>query len=177
MDELSLNILDIAYNSIRAHASLIKIEVLDSSFQNKIIISIEDNGDGMSEEVLKGVANPFYTTRKTRKVGLGISLLKQSAELTDGDFTIDSTLGEGTKVTAAFVKNHIDTPIMGDLVETMMTLIQADDQIDYLFIYQTDTISFTLDTREIKEILGDVKITEPEIVIWLKEYMKEGMGQ
>jgi len=177
MDELSLNILDIAYNSIRAHASYIQIFIKDSVSENIIQITIEDNGDGMSEEVLKEVSNPFYTTRKTRPVGLGISLLKQSAELSDGSLVIESQLGIGTKLTAQFVKNHIDTPIMGDLVSTMLTLIQADENIDYCFFYESDDINFEMNTKVIKEILGDMKITEPEIIVWLKDYMKEGLGQ
>lgn len=175
MDELSLYILDIAYNSLRAHASHITIEIIDSQMKNQIMITIKDDGDGMSEEMQKKVVDPFYTTRTTRKVGLGIPMLKQNAQLTGGDLTITSKLSEGTTIQVYFIKNHIDTPIMGDLIDTMITLIQANESVDYQFHYQTDTHQFDLDTKEMKDILGDVKITEPEVLLWIKDYMKEGL--
>ena len=174
MDELALNILDIAYNSLRAHASVIQISILDSIKKNIIHIVIEDNGDGMDSNTLQKVSDPFYTTRSTRKVGLGIPLFKQNAELTGGYLNIYSQVQKGTKVEAEFVKNHIDTPIMGDIIETMMTLIQADENVDYVFEYITDDKDFFMKTTEMKDILVDVKITEPEVLLWLKDYMKEG---
>lgn len=175
MDELALNILDIAYNSIRAKASFIRICIEDSVKKNLIQIVIEDNGQGMDEETVEKVIDPFYTTRTTRKVGLGIPLFKQNAELTGGSLSIQSKINQGTLLSARFVKNHIDTPIMGDIVETMLTLIQADEHIDYEFEYITDDFSFLMKTSEMKEILGDVKITEPDVLLWIKDYMKEGL--
>jgi len=177
MDELALNILDIAYNSIRAHANFIMIQIVDSVQDNVIKIKIQDNGDGMSEDELNKVTDPFFTTRTTRKVGLGIPLLKQNAELTGGYFHIDSQKGVGTVVQTQFVKNHIDTPIMGNIIETMTTLIQANENINYEFEYKTDDIHFLMNTKDMKDILGDVKITEPEVIMWLKDYMKEGLSQ
>lgn len=176
MDEIALNILDIAYNSIRAHATLIRIMVTDSTKDNKINIIIEDNGDGMDEKTVNQVSDPFYTTRTTRKVGLGIPLFKQTAELTGGYLHIKSAPGQGTCVETQFVKDHIDTPMMGNVVDTMLTLIQANENIDYIFAYKTDKNDFILDTREMKDILGDVKINEPEVLLWVKDYMKEGLG-
>lgn len=175
MDELALNVLDIVYNSIRAHASYIQIYITDSVHHNIIDIDIIDNGDGMNEETLRKVVDPFYTTRTTRTVGLGIPLFKQNAELTGGYVKLKSILGEGTTLNARFIKNHIDTPVMGNIVDTIVTLIQADKNIDYDFIYKTDTNCFTLNTIEIKEILGDVSITNLDVLIWLKDYMKEGL--
>lgn len=177
MDELALNILDIAYNSIRAHANDINIKIIDSNEKNIIAIFIEDNGDGMDRETVDKVIDPFYTTRTTRKVGLGIPLFKQNAELTGGYLKIDSIVCQGTKVEAQFIKDHIDTPVMGDIIETMMTLIQANENIDYVFEYETDDNDFIMNTKEMKDILGDVKITEPEVLMWLKDYMKEGLGR
>ncbi|WP_418557890.1 ATP-binding protein [Longibaculum muris] len=175
MDELALNILDIAYNSIRAKATLIQIRIEDSVNQNHILIDIIDNGCGMDKETIEKVTDPFYTTRTTRKVGLGIPLFKQNAELTGGYLKMNSKLHQGTHVSAMFVKNHIDTPVMGNIIDTIITLIQADDQIDYEFVYITDEFSFEMKTKEMKEILGDVKITEPEVLLWIKDYMKEGL--
>lgn len=177
MDELALNILDIAYNSIRAHASAIHIQIIDSAKDNVIEIIIRDNGDGMTRDEVLKVSDPFYTTRTTRKVGLGIPLFKQNAELTGGYLHIQSQKNVGTIVHTMFVKNHIDTPIMGNIVETMTTLIQADENIDYQFEYKTDDFDFKIDTKEMKEILGDVRINEPEVILWLKDYLKEGLSQ
>ena len=176
MDELALNILDIAYNSIRAHASMIYIRIVDSVENNIIDISIQDNGHGMDKETVEKVIDPFYTTRTTRKVGLGIPLFKQNAELTGGYLKVNSQINKGTNVEARFIKNNIDTPVMGNIVETMVTLIQANENIDYEFEYTTDNNDFIMKTKDMKDILGDVKITEPEVLLWLKDYIKEGLA-
>ncbi|MDD8048525.1 MAG: ATP-binding protein [Thomasclavelia sp.] len=176
MPEIAMNILDIVYNSIRAKATLIKIIINDSIKNNIIDILVEDNGCGMDEETLKNVTNPFYTTRTTRNVGLGIPLLKESAINTGGKFNISSIKGSGTKISCSFVKDNIDTPAMGDIVETMITLIQGDENIDYIFEYKTDKNDFKMNTKEIKEILDGVEINKPEILLWLKDYMKEGLN-
>lgn len=175
MQEIAMNILDIAYNSIKAKADLIKIFIYDSSKVNIIKIEIIDNGTGMDQETVKKVINPFYTTRTTRKVGLGIPMFKENIEATGGKFSIESTIGKGTVVTGEFVKNHIDTPPMGNLIDTIVTLIQANDKIDYLFKYTNDDFEFILDTKEIKQVLDGVAINLPEIIVWLKNYIKEGL--
>lgn len=175
MQEIAMNILDIAYNSIKAQAKLIEIIIHDSTKLNIISINIIDDGCGMDAKTVKNVTNPFYTTRTTRKVGLGIPMFKENIEATGGFFEISSEVGKGTKVTGEFVKNHIDTPPMGNIVETIITLIQADEKIDYLFKYTSDNLTFILDTKEIKKILEGVPINQPEIIIWLKEYIKEGL--
>ena len=167
MQEIAMNILDIAYNSIKAKADLIKIIIYDSSKVNIIKIEIIDNGTGMDQETVKKVINPFYTTRTTRKVGLGIPMFKENIEATGGKFSIESTIGKGTVVTG--------TPPMGNLIDTIVTLIQANDKIDYLFKYTNDDFEFILDTKEIKQILDGVAINLPEIIIWLKNYIKEGL--
>jgi len=133
MQEIAMSILDIAYNSIRANASLIKILIHDSNNLNIINIRIIDNGKGMEQATIKKVVDPFYTTRTTRKVGLGIPMFKENIEATGGKFSIESTINVGTKVEGEFVKGHIDCPPMGNIVDTIITLIQADDKIDYLF--------------------------------------------
>lgn len=175
MDELSLYILDIAYNSIRANASHIIIKIIDSIKDNIIQITIIDDGIGMSEDMVNKVIDPFYTTRTTRKVGLGIPMLKQNAELTGGYLNIISKENVGTTIDVTFTKDNIDTPVMGNLIESMLTLIQANESIDYLFDYTSDEGNFILDTNEMKEILGEVPINEPEVLLWIKDYMKEGL--
>lgn len=177
MQDIAMHILDIAYNSIRALATNIKIRIDDLKSKNIIQIEIEDNGKGMDKETLSHVTDPFYTTRTTRKVGLGVPLFKEGAIMTGGNFEIQSIVGKGTKISATYVKDHLDTPPLGDLAETLVTLIQADDTIDYYFVYRNDDKEFILDTKEIKNILEDVKINEPEIILWLKDYIKEGLTQ
>lgn len=175
MQEIAMNILDIAYNSIKAKANLIEIIIHDSCKLNIINIQIIDNGKGMDQETVKKVIDPFYTTRTTRKVGLGIPIFKENIEATGGKFEIASTVNVGTKVMGEFVKNHLDTPPMGNIVDTIITLIQANDKIDYLFKYINDTNEFILDTREVKTLLEGVPINQPEIILWLKDYIKEGL--
>ena len=148
MQEIAMSILDIAYNSIRANASLIKILIHDSNNLNIINIRIIDNGKGMEQATIKKVVDPFYTTRTTRKVGLGIPMFKENIEATGGKFLIESTINVGTKVEGEFVKRHIDCPPMGNIVDTIITLIQADDKIDYLFKYTSDDFEFEMCIRD-----------------------------
>jgi anti-sigma regulatory factor (Ser/Thr protein kinase) len=177
MKDLSLHILDIAQNSIRAKAKLIGIEITERPVDNQLIITIDDDGCGMSPEQLKRAIDPFYTSRTTRKVGLGLSLFKQNAELTGGSFEIVSEAGKGTKVTAIFGLNHIDCPIMGDLVGTMLILICSPDEIDYVFKHKTTFGIFELDTREIRQTLEDVPISHPEVRVFLQEMLHENLEQ
>lgn len=172
-----MHLLDIVYNSIRAKANKIKIYFKDSFNEDIIVIRVEDNGIGMNKETLEKVQNPFFTTRKTRDVGLGIPLFKDGALSCGGSFRLESEENRGTLIEAIYKKSHLDTPPTGDIAETLVTLIQADENIEYMFTYLTDTISFELNTVEIKEILDGVSITEPDIIIWLKSYVKEGIGK
>lgn len=175
MQEIAMTILDIVQNSIRAGAHLIHIWIVNSQKENKIHIEVRDDGCGMNHDTLQKVIDPFYTTRTTRSIGLGIPMFKESVEMTGGYFFIDSKENKGTTIIGEYVKNHIDTPPMGDLVETVVSLLQYDEHIDYCFRYQEDDREFVLDTKEIKELLEDVPINQPEIILWLKDYIKEGM--
>ncbi|MEE0967100.1 MAG: ATP-binding protein [Bacilli bacterium] len=177
MQDLAMHLLDIVYNSIRAKASLIKIYFKDSLKEDIIIMKIEDNGIGMDEETVEKVQNPFFTTRTTRDVGLGIPLLKSGALCSEGMFRLESKENIGTLIEATYKKSHLDTPPVGDLAETLMTLIQANETIEYEFHYENDQLTFDLNTIEVKEILDGVSIVEPDIIIWLKSYIKEGIGK
>ena len=156
MKELSLNILDIAENSVKARASLIRISLQETD--GVLMLIIADNGCGMKPDILQGVINPFYTTRTTRKVGLGVPLLKLAAEQTGGEVRIESYHESdypdrhGTVVTAVFHTNHIDFTPIGDVISTMTTLIQGSPQIDFLFAHTSDTLDVSLDTREMREV-------------------------
>ncbi len=177
MRELSLNVLDIAQNSVRAEASLIKIELIESTKDNTLEISVSDDGKGMTPEQLQRVRDPFFTTRTTRKVGMGIPLFRMAAEMTGGSFDIESTPGVGTKTTARFCTDHLDFTPVGDMCSTVVMLITMNLHIDFVYVRQTDTGSFTLDTRQLKEILGDVPLNEPSIAAWLKDYITENTKQ
>ena len=181
MKELSLNVLDIAMNSVKARASLVKIEILEDTETLSIIIS--DNGCGMKKDFLKGVTNPFCTTRTTRKVGMGIPLLKLQAEQTGGSFSITSRHeseypdSHGTKTKALFYKNHIDMTPLGDIVESITTLIQGNPDIDFLFIHKIDEKEINLDTRQMREILGDIPLNSVEVLGWAAETLHEQYKQ
>lgn len=174
MEELSLNILDIAQNSISAGAALIDIEIIEDDIANLLIIRVEDNGKGMDGDFLEKVQNPFVTTRTTRKVGLGISFLKEAAEITGGSFEISSKLNVGTQVTATFIKNHIDRQPMGDIVGTITALVTLNPEIDFILTYKVNAERFDFTSLEVKEMLGeDVTISNPAIVSFLSEYLSQ----
>lgn len=171
MKELSLNILDIAKNSVTAGATLIEITVAETS--SRLTISVRDNGCGMTAEFVARVTDPFTTTRTTRKVGLGIPLLQMEARMAGGDLTIESEVGKGTTTTAWFDPGNIDMPPLGDLVSSIVTLIQGSPDIDFLFTHSREEESYTLDTREIREIMGDISLAEPEVLGWLADFLTE----
>ena len=173
MRELSLNVMDVAQNSVRAEAELVKITVTESDRDDLLSIIIEDNGRGMTEEQVRQVIDPFFTTRTTRKVGLGVPLFKMSAEQTGGSFSIKSKLGEGTITQASYVKSHVDMTPLGDINSTVSILIRCNPDIDFVFTHTSDKGSFTLDTRELREVLGDVRLDTPEVMEWIKDFLEE----
>lgn len=173
MQELSLHILDIAQNSIAAGATLTRISVREDTDARTLEIRIEDNGKGMTPEQLLAVADPFYTTRTTRRVGLGVPLLKMAAEMTGGAFSIDSEPGKGTVTRALFCTDHIDCMPLGDLEETFFALIVLNPGLDFVCTHQIDREIAELDTRSFREILGDTPLNDPEIVPFVRAYLRE----
>lgn len=174
MKELSLNILDIAENSVKAKATLTEITVEENS--ETLTLTITDNGCGMPEEIVKSVTDPFYTTRTTRKVGLGLPLLKMAAEQTGGSISVKSSQGEdhGTGVKAVFYKKHIDFTPLGDVIATVTTLIQGHPETDFVFKHLNGEKEVKLDTRELRRLLGeDVPLNEYEVIKWISEYLRE----
>ena len=178
MKELSLNVLDIAMNSVKARATLIQIHITED--EELLEMEIIDNGCGMTADFLRGVIDPFCTTRTTRKVGLGIPLLKLAAEQTGGEVSITSKHeseypeDHGTHVSASFYKKHIDFTPMGDIISTVTTLIQGSPDIDFEFLHKSNTFEVSLDTREVREVLGpEIPLSEPEILLWIAENLRE----
>ena len=173
MRELSLNVMDVAQNSVRAKASLVEISVEESDRDDSMVITISDNGCGMTEEQVQQVTDPFFTTRTTRKVGLGVPLFKLSAEQSGGSFDIRSRIGEGTTTTARYVKSHVDMTPLGDINSTVEIFIRCNPDIDLVFTHRTDLGELRLDTRELREVLGDVSLDTPDVLEWIRQYLEE----
>lgn len=173
MTEISLNVLDVAENSTRAGATLVTIRVEADVAGDKLTIVIEDDGCGMTPEQVSKVTDPFFTSRTTRKVGLGIPFFKYAAESTGGSFAIASRVNVGTVVTAVFGLSHIDRMPLGDITATIHMLIVYHPETDFIYHYRYNEKAFTLDTREFKEVLGDIPFDTPEISSYILEYLKE----
>ena len=177
MRELSLNILDIAQNSIVAGASLTEILVKEDTVRNELLIGIYDNGKGMTEEQVRNVQDPFFTTRTTRKVGMGIPLFKMAAEQTGGSFTITSQVGVGTKVEALFKTDSIDFTPLGDMASTISTIVCMNEDKDFIYTRKVDDVEFKFSSADIKTILDGVPLSEPSVINWVEGYISEQTEQ
>ena len=184
MKELSLNILDISQNSLKAGAKNVSIVLDELSEPNTLIMTITDDGCGMSEEMVANVIDPFCTSRKTRKVGLGIPLLKLAAEQTGGYLKIVSRHKDqfpenhGTAVTASFRTDSIDYTPLGDIISTLTVIIQGYPDVDYIFRHLTPKGEVTLDTKEMREILGnDISLADFEVLDWIRNYLEESYNE
>lgn len=173
LQELSLNVLDIVTNSIRAEADLIEITVEISREKDTLTIEIADNGCGMTKEQLEMVEDPFFTTRSTRRIGLGVPFFKMAALATGGIFELSSTPNVGTKVKACLTLSHIDRMPLGDINSTIHSLITFNTQIDFVYTYKFDDKQFTLDTRQFREILGEFPLDDPNVSAYIKEFLEE----
>lgn len=174
MREIALHILDIVQNSVVANATRIEVDVCEDIENDVLRVVITDNGCGMTKEFLEKVIDPFTTKRTTRKVGLGIPLYKTAAEMTDGSFDIKSEVGKGTVVTATFGYSHIDRQPLGDMAETILGLVTSYKDIEFKYRHSVGGETFELSTAELKNVLGDVPFTAPEVYMWLSDYLKEG---
>lgn len=175
MNELSLHILDICQNSINADATLINIIVEEDIKNDCYKVLIGDNGKGMSEKTLSEVSDPFFTTRSTRKVGLGVSMFKVATQMCNGNFSIDSIEGKGTVVTAIFEHGHIDRAPLGDICETIIILMLNEKNIDIYYEHIYNNNKYIFDTKEIKKVLGDVPFTEYSVILWIKDNIVNGI--
>lgn len=175
MRELSLHILDIAENSITAGATKVEVSVNEDTRGDTLSISISDNGKGMEPEMVKKVLDPFVTSRTTRKVGLGLPLLKAAAEACNGGLTIESQLGIGTKTQITFQNSHIDRMPLGDLTSTWLTLLLGSPEVNWVFCYQMDDEIFFIDDTEIKKELNGISLTEPSIMHIIRELIRNGV--
>lgn len=173
MRELSLNILDVAENSLKAGADTIKINVEFLREENKLIVRVSDNGCGMTGEQIKHVTDPFYTTRTTRKVGLGVPLFKMAAEMSGGSFEISSVVNEGTSLTAIFKTDNVDFVPLGDIASTVELLCVSNPDVNIAFTESDENDTFSFESQKIRDILGDVPMDAPEVRKWIREYLTE----
>ncbi len=176
MRELSLHILDIVQNSIKAEADLVQIIIKEDIRENILQIKIKDNGKGMEINEARRSIDPFVTGRKTREVGLGLSFFSRVAEESGGKMTVNSTPGEGTEVIADFVHDHIDRPPLGDICQTLITIIALNPEIDIKYCHRKENKEFCFSTEDFRKELADIKLNENSVLNWIKEYMKNGLN-
>ena len=178
MRDLSLHLMDIAQNSITAGATLISIGFTVEEASKELVLTLEDNGCGMDADMVQKVRSPFTTTRTTRKVGMGIPLTKENAELTGGCLLLESKKGEGTKLKAVFHYDSIDMKPLGDLAGTVAALVIANPETpDFVFACRTPKGESSFDTREIRQVLQGVRLDEPEVAEWIRQSLKEETEQ
>lgn len=175
MKSIAYHILDIAQNAIQAESKKVQIYIEESDSDGLLQIIIADNGKGMTEDQVENATDPYFTSRTTRKVGMGLPLLKQNAERTGGNFKIESELGKGTSVSAVFVKSNIDCPSKGDIVGTIHQLITSNSTINIYFCYIKNGKKFELNTQEIKEVLDGTPLYHKEISSYIREMIEENL--
>lgn len=177
MEDLSLHILDIVENAISAKAKRIDILVTEEPKEDRLVIEIKDDGIGMDEEVSRKAIDPFFTTRTSRKIGLGLSLMAQAAQEAGGVLRIESEMGKGTKVTATFQYHHIDRKPLGNMMETMTTLLLGNPELSVSYTHKKEGKSYTLSSQWLKERFKNRSLTDPEVIQWLRKDLKEGLAQ
>ena len=177
MKDLALHILDILQNSVTAGATMINLRIDEIPADDKYMVKFTDNGKGMDAEMVKHVTDPFFTTRTTRKVGLGLPLLKQNAERTGGSMTIHSQLGKGTDVEVEFSYKHMDRLPTGDIPGTLALTASSYPAIDFKYIHNTPQGNFVFDTAEIKDTLGDLAISNPMVIAFMKDLIRDNLKE
>ncbi|MDO6355330.1 sensor histidine kinase [Caloramator sp. CAR-1] len=176
MREISLHIMDIVENSINAEATLIEIEIKENINDNLLTVKIKDNGKGIPKDMLESITDPFVTSRTTRKVGLGLSLFEATCRACNGFLKVSSQVSKGTEVVAVMQYDHIDRPPMGRIEETIVSCL-LNPKIDFVYTHNINGKLFSIDTREVKKILGFDDLNHPEVLMWIKEYIKDNLKE
>lgn len=174
---MSLHILDIVENSLAAGAGRVEIRVEEDMAADRMLIEIVDDGCGMDEERLQRALDPFFTTKTLRRVGLGLPLLSEACRMSNGDMQIQSCPGKGTKVRAIFQHSHIDRKPLGNIRDTLITLITGHPEVELLYEHRKDHKLFSLDTREIKADLGNIPLNAPAVVSALRTLIQSGLEE
>jgi len=175
MKDLSMHIMDIIQNSVRAESTMVTLDIEEDPVSDRYWIVIGDNGCGMDKQTLANVMDPFFTTRTTRKVGLGLPLLRQNAERTGGEMILRSTKGKGTELEVWFTLSHLDRPVLGDIAGTMVLLVGANPEMNFVYTHKTPKGEYVFDTREVKQILEEVSIADPQIMSHIKTLINENI--
>ena len=177
MRELALHILDVLENAMEAGATRVDLTISEDSAEDRLVIEVADNGRGMSEEVLRHAGDPFYTTRTTRHVGLGIPLFQAAARRCNGDLTIASQPGVGTRLTATFQRSHIDRAPLGDMRSTLLATLLSERAMDIRYRHRVDEREFAFDTAEMRQALQGVPLSHPAVREWLDAFLAEGFAE
>jgi Histidine kinase-, DNA gyrase B-, and HSP90-like ATPase len=172
--ELSLHILDVLQNAREAGSGLVRLTVDENIPEDRLVIEVTDDGRGMTEEDVRRVTDPFFTTRKTRHVGLGLPLLAAAVGRCNGNLKIESKPGQGTRVMASFQHSHIDRAPLGNMARTLLSFLMGDPPCDLVYVHRRDGDAFELDTRLVRKELGPVPLLHPAVREWLWSYLEEG---
>ena len=173
MEDLSLHILDIVENSVAARADKIEIRISEDKKKDLLSVEVIDNGIGMDKETRKKAVDPFYTSRTVRRFGFGLPLLSEAAKAANGQFFIKSKKGEGTRIKADFQYSHIDRKPLGDMGQTIITLVIGNPEIDLIYVHKKNSHKYSLDTRKIKAQLKDAPINSPDGIRMIREDLKK----
>lgn len=176
MRELSLHILDLVQNAIEAEATAVTLEIIENTDKDSLIIRVSDNGRGMNKKMRQLVIDPFITTRTTRRIGLGLPLMDMSTKRCGGYLNIESTPGQGTVIEAMYQHSHLDRPPMGNLVETIKSILVANPVLQFSYLHTVNNRSLTVSSHEIADILDDIPLTQPDILLWLHGYLSDNIA-
>jgi hypothetical protein len=177
MKELSLNVLDIIENSVNAHAENIDLIICENTGDDVLTITVSDDGRGMDAELLEKACDPFATTNTRKKVGLGLPLLKEEAEMCGGRLTITSKPGQGTVVSASFVNSHVDRPPIGDITGTVTAVIAMHPGMNFSYSHTFDGRTFTVTTMQLREIMDPVPLNDPAILKGIQNYVQSNLDK
>jgi hypothetical protein len=177
MLELALHILDIAENSTRAGARHVGIHLKEDPDHDLLTLEIDDDGAGMDKETMAKALDPFYTTKKVRRVGLGLPMLAQAAESAGGRLILSSEPGKGTRLKVTFGLRHLDRQPLGDAAGVMVTLIAGNPDIDFTYCHEHGNQIYLLSTEEIKKEIEDVPINHVEVLKYIRSHIAEGLKE
>jgi hypothetical protein len=177
VEDICFHLIDLVQNSVAAGAGDISLNIMESKTQDILTLEVADNGRGMDTETQEKVQDPFFTTKSFKKVGLGIPLLKATAQTCRGDLDIRSNVGRGTQIKASLQRGHLDCPPLGNLEETLLSLLVSLDKINLQFFYRSDRGEFSISSNAIRQQVGELHFSHPEVYKFLREYIHEGLGQ
>jgi hypothetical protein len=176
VEDICFHLVDLVQNSVAAGAGNIRLSIVESEDRDTLDLEVADDGRGMDDQTLEKVQDPFFTTKGFKKVGLGIPLLKATAQTCRGDFGIHSEVGRGTEVRASLQRSHLDCPPLGNLEETLLSLLVSLDQVDMQFSYRSERGEFSISSGAIRLQVGELHLSHPDVYQFLREYIHEGLG-